>query len=73
MIIAGLVIIGCGLYIYFVAHTIYPDSTSSRVQRLNWLLRNLGRVPTSLLFIFIGFIPVFSGIKRLLEKKSGEQ
>lgn len=68
LILVGLIIIGAGLFIYFVAHTIYPDSASSRVQRLNWLLKNLGRVPTSLLFIVIGCIPVLKGIKKLRRK-----
>jgi len=68
LMITGLIIIACGLYIYFVAHTIYPDSTSSRVQNLNWLLRNFGRLPTTIIFVLIGCIFLFKGIGKLCKK-----
>jgi len=65
-IITGLIIIGCGLYIYFVAHTIYPNSDSNRVQDLNWLLKTFGRLPLSIIICAIGVIPVYSGVKKFL-------
>lgn len=68
LILSGLIIIGCGLYVYFVAHTIYPHSGSSRVQDLNWLLRTFGKTGTAALFIFIGFFPFYWGTGKLRRK-----
>ena len=61
MIAAGLLIIAMGLFVYFEAHTIFPDSGSSRVQDLNRLLRTFGRSGTSLLFGAIGLAIVCAG------------
>lgn len=68
IILTGLIIIGCGLYIYFVAHTIYPNPESRRVKELNWLLRNFGRLPTAAFVVLIGCISVFIGIGKLRRK-----
>jgi uncharacterized membrane-anchored protein YitT (DUF2179 family) len=71
LILIGLIITGCGLYIYFVAHTIYPRSESSRVQDLNWLLKTFGKTGTAILFGLTGLIPVWVGIKKIIKKKTG--
>lgn len=70
LIMLGTIIICSGLYVYFVAHTIYPNSSSSRVQDLNWLLKTFGKTGTAALFIFIGCLPVYWGIKKLSGKKN---
>ncbi|HQW84059.1 MAG TPA: hypothetical protein PK987_06360 [Ferruginibacter sp.] len=64
----GLIIISAGLYIYFAAHTIYPNSDSSRVQDLNWLLKKFGRAGTAILILATGIISVYWGIRRLKRK-----
>jgi hypothetical protein len=64
LIFSGLVITGSGLFIYFIVDTIYTNSGSSRVQQLNWLLRNLGRTPTALLICLAGLIPLYAGIRK---------
>jgi hypothetical protein len=61
LLIAGLITIGNGLYIYFVVHIIYPDAGSSRFRRLNWLLKTFGKLPTALLIGVAGLIPVYFG------------
>jgi uncharacterized membrane protein len=68
LIVVGFIIIGCGLYIYFVAHTIYPNSTSNRVQDLNWLLKTFGKLPLTILICMIGLIPIYTGLKKLLNR-----
>lgn len=65
IIFCGLVCIGAGLFVWFTAHTIYPDSGSSRVQDLNWLLKTFGKTGTALLFALPGIIALYSGWKRL--------
>jgi len=65
LILLGFLLIGSGLYIYFVAHTIYPDSDSSRVQNLNWLLKNIGKEGVIILLSSIGVFFVFLGIRKL--------
>jgi cytochrome c biogenesis factor len=64
-IITGLIIVACGLYIYFVSHTIYHDTDSSRGRDLNWLLKTFGRTGTTLLIGAIGFIPLYLGLRKL--------
>ena len=42
IIFCGLICIAAGAFVYFTANKIYPDSASSRVQDLNWLLDMFG-------------------------------
>jgi hypothetical protein len=67
LIICGLICIAAGLFVYFTAHTIYPDSQSTRVQDLNWLLKTFGKTGTALLFALPGIIALYSGWKRFLK------
>lgn len=64
MIVTGLVVIGAGLFIYFIAHTVYPDTPSTRVQNLNWLLKTFGKTTTASLFAIIGLLMIISGIRK---------
>ena len=65
IILCGLVCIGAGVFVYFVAHTIYPDSDSSRVQDLNRLLKFFGKTGTALLLALPGLIALYAGWKRI--------
>lgn len=65
LIFCGLICIAAGLFVYFTAHTIYPESQSSRVQDLNWLLKTFGKTGTAVLFAIPGFIAFYSGWKRI--------
>lgn len=65
LIVIGLIIIASGLYIYFVANTIYPDTNSSRVRQLNWLLKNFGKNGTTILISIVGAFFVILGFRRL--------
>ncbi|HRI23911.1 MAG TPA: hypothetical protein PLZ45_04515 [Ferruginibacter sp.] len=65
MIVTGLLVIGAGLFIYFVAHTIYPDSPSTRVQNLNWLLKTFGKTTTASVFGIIGLVMIISGARKI--------
>lgn len=68
LILTGLIIIACGLFIFFLANTSFPNSDSPRVQDLNWLLNSLGKTGTAILICSIGILPLYIGIKRLLTK-----
>ena len=68
ILLCGVICIGAGLYIYSTAHTIYPNSGSSRVQDLNWLLRNFGKTGTAILFALPGFIAVYIGLGKIGRK-----
>lgn len=68
LIFLGLIIIGAGLFVYFFANTIYPNSDSSRVQDLNFLLEHLGKTGTAILFSVIGVLPIVAGIRKLVGK-----
>lgn len=63
-LLIGLILIAAGLYVYFVAHVIYPNSDSSRVHDMNWLLRYLGKTGVTILFSSIGLIYVILGIRK---------
>lgn len=65
LIITGLVVIGAGLFVYYIAHTIYPDSESTRVQYLNWLLKTFGKTTTASVFGIIGLWMIISGIRKI--------
>ncbi len=65
LIITGLVVIGAGLFVYFIAHTIYPASPSTRVQNLNWLLRTFGKTTTASIFGVIGLLMIISGVRKI--------
>jgi hypothetical protein len=69
IIFCGLVCIAVACYVYFVAHTIYPNSSSSRVQDLNWLLKTFGKTGTAILFTIPGLIAIYAGIKKLRNRK----
>ncbi len=60
----GLICIGAGLFVYFSAHTIYPDSESSRIMDLNRLLKTFGKTGTALLFAMPGFLMLYYGLKQ---------
>ncbi|HNU88958.1 MAG TPA: hypothetical protein PKJ94_11725 [Ferruginibacter sp.] len=64
MIVTGLVVVGAGVFIYFIAHTMYPDSLSTRVQNLNWLLKTFGKTTTASIFGIIGLLMIISGIRK---------
>jgi hypothetical protein len=64
MIVTGLVVIGAGLFVYYIAHITYPDSESSRVQVLNWLLKTFGKTTTASIFGAIGLLMIISGIRK---------
>jgi hypothetical protein len=70
--IEGVVILFCGLvclagacFIYFTAHKIYPDTNSSRVRDLNWLLENFGKTGTAVLIAVPGLLAVLLGVRKL--------
>jgi len=65
LIITDLVVIGAGLFVYYIAHTIYPDSGSTRVQHLNWLLKTFGKTTTASVFGIIGLWMIISGIRKI--------
>ncbi len=65
LIIAGLVIIGSAFFIYFYVDKTYPDSSSSRVQQLNWLLNTFGKTGTTALLAVVGLVPVYFGVRKL--------
>ncbi len=69
-LLMGLLITGMALYVYFVAHTIYPHSDSTRVQDFNRLLRIFGRTGTALMLGLIGLGFVWSG-GRIIKKHKG--
>lgn len=60
----GATVVACGLYIYFVAHEVFPDTESSRLRDFNWLLEHLGRLPLSVLVCLIGAVMIRAGKKR---------
>lgn len=64
MIVTGLVVMGVGIFVYFIAHTIYPDSPSTRVQNLNWLLKTFGKTATASVFGIIGILMIISGTRK---------
>lgn len=61
----GIICIAAALYVYYVAHTIYPDSESSRVRDLNRLLNTFGKTGTSVLIAIPGVILVYTAIRKL--------
>jgi len=65
IIFCGLVCIAAGAFVYVTAHKIYPDSASSRVQDLNWLLERFGKTGTALLFAFPGLLAVYLGARKI--------
>lgn len=69
ILFTGLIIISCSLYIYFVIDKSYPNSTSSRVQDLNWLLNTFGKTGTAILFAIPGLIAIYAAIKKLRGKR----
>lgn len=68
LIATGLIIIGAALFVYFVVDKGYPNADSSRVQHLNWLLKNFGKTGSAFLIAFIGIFPLYFGVKRLMHK-----
>ncbi len=64
LILTGLVVIGTGLFIYLIVHTIYPGSQSTGVQNLNWLLKTFGKTTTASLLGAIGLLMIVSGIRK---------
>jgi hypothetical protein len=64
-ILVGIIIICSGLYVYFVAHSLFPNSESSRVRDFNWLLKTFGKTGTAILFCLIGIILVYTGFRKL--------
>ena len=69
ILVCGLVCIAAACYVYFVAHTIYSNSDSSRVQDLNRLLKTFGKTGTAILFVIPGLIAIYAGIKKLRSRK----
>jgi hypothetical protein len=69
IILCGLVCIAAACYVYFVAHTIYPNSDSSRVQDLNSLLKTFGKTGTAIIIAIPGLIAIYAGVKKLRSKK----
>lgn len=67
--LCGLVCIAAACYVYLVAHTIYTNSDSSRVQDLNRLLNTFGKTGTAILFAIPGFIAIYAGTKKLRVRK----
>lgn len=65
IIFCGLVCIAAGLFVYFVANKIYPDTDSSRVRDLNWLLETFGKTGTAILFALPGVIAVYAGFRKI--------
>lgn len=61
----GLACLAAAAYIYLVAHTIYPDSDSSRVRDLNRLLDTFGKTGTAILVAIPGLIFIYTAIKKL--------
>jgi poly-D-alanine transfer protein DltD len=39
------------------------------VQDLNWLLKTFGKTGTAVLFVLIGLIPIWAGIKKIRKNK----
>lgn len=68
LLCCGLIIAAAGLFIYFFAHTVYPNSDSPRVQDLNKLLTLFGRTGTALLVSGIGLLFIILGIRKLNRK-----
>ena len=64
LIVCGLACIAAGVFVYLVAHKIYPDTDSLRVRDLNWMLTNFGRTGTAILFSIPGSILIYAGLKR---------
>jgi hypothetical protein len=65
IIFCGLVCIAAGCFVYLVANSIYPDSDSSRVHDLNWLLSYFGKTGTATLFAIPGLIMLYAGYRKL--------
>lgn len=65
LMVIGLIIISAGLYVYYYAHTVYPDSGSSRVQDLNWLLQHIGKTGVLIVCSMIGGIFIVIGIRKI--------
>lgn len=65
----GAVCLAAACYVYFVAHTIYPNSDSSRLQDLNSLLKTFGKTGTAIVIAIPGLIAIYAGIKKLSNKK----
>lgn len=68
IIFCGLVCIAAGAFVYLTAHKIYPDSDSSRVQDLNWLLKKFGKTGTAVLFAIPGLIAVSAGLWKMKKR-----
>lgn len=69
IVLCGLVCIAAACYVHFVAHTIYPNSHSSRVQDLNSMLNTFGKTGTAIIIAMPGLIAIYAGIKKLGSKK----
>ncbi len=65
ILFCGLVCLAAAGYIYFVAHTVHPDSGSSRVRDLNRLLNTFGKTGTALLVAIPGLIMIYVAVKKL--------
>ncbi len=68
LLCCGLIITAAGLFIYFVAHSVYPNSDSPRVQDLNKLLNLLGKTGTAVLVSVTGLLFTILGFKKLKSK-----
>lgn len=68
ILFCGLVCIAAGCFVYFTAHKIYPDTDSSRVRDLNWLLENFGKTGTVLLLAFPGLMAIYVGARKLKKR-----
>lgn len=65
LLCCGIMIIAAGLFIYFLAHQVYPVSDSPRVQDLNTLLNLFGKTGTALLVSVMGLVFVILGFRKL--------
>ena len=72
--IEGVIILFTGLLILFFAWFIYfiytpvSNTDSSRLKDLNWLVDNLGKLPTAIIAGVIGIFACLQGIKRINRK-----
>ncbi len=64
ILFCGLVCIAAACYVYFVAHIIYSNSDSSRVQNLNRLLQTFGKTGTAIIFSIPGIIAAYACVKK---------
>jgi len=65
IILCGLLCIAAAAFVYFIANKIYPDSGSSRVQDLNWLLQKFGKTGTSILLSVPGIWAIYAGGRKM--------